>query len=50
MIYHEFSKDYYLENIICGNGYTIIVEAPIEKKKSILNEDEVELNYLKEEK
>ncbi len=50
MIYHEFSKDHYLEKVLCGNGYTIIVEAPLEKKRSLRNEDDVELNYLNEEK
>jgi hypothetical protein len=50
MIYHEFSKDHYLEKIICGNGYTVIVEAPNEKRRSVHNEDDVELNYLNEDK
>jgi hypothetical protein len=49
MIYHQFSKDYYLENIACGNGYTIIVEAPLKKRRSIKTDDLFEINITNDE-
>ncbi len=49
MIYHEFSKDHYLENVVCGNGYTIIVEAPLKKRMSMITENKLELNLTNDE-
>jgi hypothetical protein len=49
MIFHDFNKDYYLENVICGNGFTYIVEAPLKKKRSLRTDEKFLLNITDDE-